>query len=610
MLQKFSLRAKLIGGFLIIVLLLCIAGVISYYGVDLLHEQATVMRGRLEDSDKTRECGYWAIKQYQIQADVIINRNPELVSEFDSAAEKMDALNTALDKKVDTPEEIRWMEELDKADAAFDAVFHRKIIPEVQHQMLNLVQKYDEEADQVVEKIGVFADQLVSSIDSELQEAAARSDGQLLKLRVEQLLIVQKLKFLGVRLYQVFADCIINQNAEAEHEFQGVYAEVEKQLILAEKAVDTGDERKWLQGMKQNFSALQSVFQTKLLPEVKRIMENRIALYDSESDELLGIVDDRLQKLMTSFSGEADKAMAEFDSVEKSVRSSVFLISLAAAVGGLFLGFFLTGAIANPINRIIEELASGSDQVTAASGQVSSASQNMAEGASEQAANLEEISSSLEEMSAMTKQNAVNAGQANLLAETAAQAVNKGKNSMGRMSDAIHLIKKSSDETAKIVKTIDEIAFQTNLLALNAAVEAARAGEAGKGFAVVAEEVRNLAHRSAAAAKNTTELIAESVKNSEFGVQATTEMASILENITVSVEKVNNLIAEVNAASNEQSKGIDQVNTAVAQVNHVTQSNAANAEESASASEELSAQAQNLNGMVDSLKSIIEGIRS
>jgi methyl-accepting chemotaxis protein len=178
---------------------------------------------------------------------------------------------------------------------------------------------------------------------------------------------------------------------------------------------------------------------------------------------------------------------------------------------------------------------------------------------------------------------------------------------MERMNTVMAQIKSSSDETAKIVKTIDEIAMQTNLLALNAAVEAARAGEAGRGFAVVAEEVRNLAQRSAEAAKNTANLIAGSQKNAEDGVEASHDVDELLSDITDKVDKVNQLIAEISAASDEQSQGIDQVNTAVAQMDTVTQQNAANAEESASASEELSGQAQQLNAMVAELTRIVQG---
>ncbi len=178
---------------------------------------------------------------------------------------------------------------------------------------------------------------------------------------------------------------------------------------------------------------------------------------------------------------------------------------------------------------------------------------------------------------------------------------------MGRMSAAINDIKKSADQMAKIIKTIDEIAFQTNLLALNAAVEAARAGDAGKGFAVVAEEVRNLARRSAESAKSTSELIEDSQQKANDGVGISAEVVTGLNEVNTAVEKVADLLKEVAAASNEQAEGVTQVNQAVAQMDQVTQSNAANAEQTAAASEELSAQAMELNAAVDRLKAIVGG---
>jgi methyl-accepting chemotaxis protein len=283
------------------------------------------------------------------------------------------------------------------------------------------------------------------------------------------------------------------------------------------------------------------------------------------------------------------------------------LIALIAIAAGIVLAFFITRSITKPINRIIEGLTSGAEQVTSASGQVSQASQQLAQGASEQASSLEETSSSLEEMASMTRQNADNANQADGLMQGSKATVGSGVEAMQRMSAAIDKIKASSSETAKIIKTIDEIAFQTNLLALNAAVEAARAGEAGKGFAVVAEEVRNLARRSAEAAKNTADLIEEAQKNAEAGVSVTQEVAKTLTAIQDSSGKVATMIAEIAAASKEQAQGIDQVNTAVSEMDKVVQQNAANAEESASASEELSSQAQELNAMVESLMAIVGG---
>ena len=320
------------------------------------------------------------------------------------------------------------------------------------------------------------------------------------------------------------------------------------------------------------------------------------------------------QELIEACKNTAEAGMAGTEKIAKeavlalSVASTIMVYGLITAlIVGAILSYLITKGITGPINVIISGLTAGSEQVSSASEQVASAGQSLAEGASEQSASLEEISSSLEEMSSMTKQNAANANQANGLAGEAQSGADSGVEAMGRMRNAINKIKQSSDETAKIIKTIDEIAFQTNLLALNAAVEAARAGEAGKGFAVVAEEVRNLAQRSAEAAKDTSALIEGSQVNANNGVDVSKEVAEILNQIVEASGKVNNLIGEVTAATNEQAQGINQINQGVSQLDQVTQSNAANAEESASAGEELSGQSVELTEMVQQLVRLVEG---
>jgi methyl-accepting chemotaxis protein len=285
-------------------------------------------------------------------------------------------------------------------------------------------------------------------------------------------------------------------------------------------------------------------------------------------------------------------------------RVIMWMVPLAAVIGAVF--FWLNRKlVVRPLTQIIQSLSNSSSQTAAASDQVSRASQTLSQGATEQAAGLQQTSASLEEMNATTKRNAEAAHQAAELANQAQRAAAQGNGAMEKMQSAIREIESRAGETAKIIRTIDEIAFQTNLLALNAAVEAARAGESGKGFAVVADEVRSLAMRSAEAAKNTSSMIQASVDSSRNGSAIAGEVASALGEINGTAVKVCSLITEISGASAEQAKGVDQINQAVSQMDQVTQSNAATAEESAAASEELAAQAAELSGAVVRLSNLV-----
>ncbi|MDR3459529.1 MAG: methyl-accepting chemotaxis protein, partial [Verrucomicrobiae bacterium] len=232
-----------------------------------------------------------------------------------------------------------------------------------------------------------------------------------------------------------------------------------------------------------------------------------------------------LEALVDFIKADANGASKNIQSAASSSKAGILIGLSLAIVVGLGIALIITRGTSRILRNVSHSLDEGSDQVVSASGQVSSASQTLAEGASEQASSLEETSSSLEEMSSMTKRNSENTLKANELAKEARAAADKGVGDMSTMATAMEAIKVSSDDIAKIIKTIDEIAFQTNILALNAAVEAARAGEAGMGFAVVADEVRNLAQRCAQAAKETSGKIEGAIAKSGQGVEITAKVA-------------------------------------------------------------------------------------
>ncbi len=308
-----------------------------------------------------------------------------------------------------------------------------------------------------------------------------------------------------------------------------------------------------------------------------------------------------------SYEDEFYAAVSDLHNTLKSVEHIQMAVTLFAgllAAGGFF---WLAAGISRRLNQIGDDLNASASQLLLTADEVTSATQSLAEGSTEQAAALEQTSASLEEMSGMARSNADSASQARNISTETRKAVDQSSREMKQMLAAMDSIKQSSTEISSIIKTIDEIAFQTNLLALNAAVEAARAGEAGKGFAVVAEEVRNLASRSAEAARETSQRIEDAVSNGDRGADICSRVARSLEEIVVRVGKVDAIIDEISEANSQQTTGIDQINDAVGHMDQTVQTSSAAAQENAAAAQELSTQAFELQRIVESLIVVIEG---
>ena len=583
MMKNRSLRAKLFMGFLSVLALLVLLSAVSWRTISNSSQGFTEYRGLARDTNLSGLLQANMLMVRMNVKDFIITGSEKDQKEYNEYMGEAGKHLAKAQDEIQDPTRAALVDQIEEGVGDYQQHFDTVVA---------IRAKRDELVTGILDVNGPAMEKSLTAILVSAKEDGDAEAAYLASLATRNLLLA--------RLYM--AKFLDNNSQAAVDRVRAEFAELRNGLDTLDQSLDNPERRKHLADVHDRVEVY-----TKAFDELAAIIFERNGIIANNLDVIGPEIAEAVEDIKLSVKGEQDELGPRLQAANDRAIVIILGVSLAAVAIGLTLMLTLTRSITRSITTVIEGLTEAADQVMSASDQVSQSSQSLAEGASEQASSLEETSASLEEMSSMTKQNADNANQANSLMSEAAAVVSRGTASMQEMSKAIEDIKQSSDETAKIIKTIDEIAFQTNLLALNAAVEAARAGDAGKGFAVVAEEVRNLAQRSAEAAKSTSALIEESQQNSDRGVEVTAEVAKALEEIQESASKVGQLVSEVSAASNEQAQGIDQVNTAVAQMDQVTQSNAANSEEAASASEELSAQASELGVMVDQLSAVVGG---
>jgi methyl-accepting chemotaxis protein/methyl-accepting chemotaxis protein-1 (serine sensor receptor) len=455
----------------------------------------------------------------------------------------------------------------------------------------------------VVLALSYFSFRAVNSLEGTYNRAADRTFRK--ALLADQMNIAESDMLAGQRgmlLYSLLRKPSLA--SDGQHLFDSSADKVSKAMTEFRPLLVTAQGREWANDLEANLQAWKAV-----LVEMESLCKRGDAATAAKVGLDKGVP---LYHAMGQDAAHLTEQQADFiksDRAELAAQTSEgrWIISVLTALCMLTVALvlFVVRQINSALQTMATGLGEGAAQVASAASQISSASQSLSQGASQQAATLEETSASSEQISSMIQKNA---GTSREVAETmlgAAKQIGLANESLEHMVVSMKDINASSDKISKIIKVIDEIAFQTNLLALNAAVEAARAGEAGMGFAVVAEEVRSLAQRCAQAAQDTESLIAESVNKSHDGKIKLEQVTAAVASVTESASKVKVLVDELDLASQEQAKGMQQVTSALVVMEQVTQKNAASAEESASAGEELSAQSLTLRDMVGRLSQLV-----
>jgi len=607
--MRLNLNAKIMGLAAVMILMLMGLAAVSFWALSRVNQAAHLSVQRLSETGPARESAFWATKQYQDQVDLIINRRLEVIDDFDKSAAQFQKSLARVKEIAKTEEEKRLAQSMEAAHERFLAVFKQGVVPEIRYQLRETLARADEESTSLITRVEQNIGKIAEIMRRRLRVSVMAGEYGTVIEQSEQLDAVNQLLFWTSQQYKALARVVIRQDLQAVKDYDKAQAQWDKVRDKVLEALASEDEKGFFKNMSQAYESFDTVFHEKVLPAVKHQKEGVLGKLDAQSDEHLASIEQAAGKMVEHLNRESSRAMRAYQETARASRWLIALIGLTAVAVGLILGFVLARGITKPVQRIIADLTHGAQQVAAAAGQVSDTSQALAQGGSEQASSLEQTSASMEELSSMTRQNAENAGQARELSQEGKQAVERADHSMSELVESMEQINQASEETAGIIKTIDEIAFQTNLLALNAAVEAARAGEAGAGFAVVADEVRGLALRAAEAAKNIAALIQGTVEKTKRGSQLVDQSNQDFKGVAEGSRRVAGLVEEIASASDEQAQGFEQVNNALGLIDKVTQSNAANAEECAAASQELSAQAVTMESLVHELVALVEGRR-
>ncbi len=493
-------------------------------------------------------------------------------------------------------------ESVDQMDAAvqqYETLIERRRT--LTHELAFQNALAEKEGLRLVDQFSAFLKTQKEAMKGEIDAAV---DGEQLALRLQRIDLASQALGLANEIINTRLLSQAERNMEKLMATEAKFAALELCMANLLKALDWENDKVRLKECRASASACQAALR---LSRQKGADRAAAAL---EQDKLADKVVADAERIATSdLEATTQVSTRAAKSMTRSVWVSIWGL-LGALLAGVVVSLVFSQRLIKALKQIAEKLTQGAESTASAAAQVSASSHSVAQGAGEQAASLEETSASLEELSTTTRSGADTAGRVKELGSEACQAGDAGVRDMAEMTAAMEAIRGSSDDIAKIIKTIDEIAFQTNLLALNAAVEAARAGEAGMGFAVVADEVRTLALRSANAAKETEAKICDALEKSARGAEISAKVADGLQEIVTKTRGVDELVAELAAASREQSQGIAQVNLAVGQMDKITQANAASSEESATAAEALKAQALSMEETVRDLMRLLEGTDS